>query len=230
MFHPVGSQPPSVYWRRRLVFFATLVVVLALVLITLRVVLAGSGGSPSAAPRTSGQPRSSTPQTSSPASPTGSSTGSSASTPASPTSSTTSRTAVTPKACAAGALSVQAASDKTSYQVGELLRLMLVVTNTGSVSCVEDLADPQVVLTVYNGESRVWGSHDCAILAGTKDRILVPDTPVKVTVVWSGQSSQPNAKHTTEGCAPRQQVGAGTYTLDATLAGTKGKTTQFTIG
>jgi hypothetical protein len=47
MFRPVGSQPPSVYWRRRLFVFGS--VVLLLVLIVLTVKTATSGGSSTAA-------------------------------------------------------------------------------------------------------------------------------------------------------------------------------------
>ena len=56
MFRPVGSQPSSVYWRRRLVFLATLAVVVALLVVTLSVVFGGSDDSPSAGPTGSGGP------------------------------------------------------------------------------------------------------------------------------------------------------------------------------
>jgi len=98
------------------------------------------------------------------------------------------------------------------------------VVNTGTTPCVQDLADKQVQLKVYNGESRVWGSHDCKTEPGKDPRTLAPNTPVRVAITWSGLSSQP-------GCAgTRQRVGAGTYTLYATLAGKTGKAASFSIG
>ena len=88
---------------------------------------------------------------------------------------------------------------------------------------MQDLADPQIVLRVYNGESRVWGSHDCKIEPGTDTRTLMAGATVRVSIIWSGLSSQPN-------CAgPRQRVGAGTYTLYASLAGREATAAQFTI-
>jgi hypothetical protein len=112
---------------------------------------------------------------------------------------------------------------KTSYQVGDQPLLELQVTNTGSKPCVQDLADRQVELRVYNGESRVWGSHDCKIQPGTNDKTLAAALPVRVAITWSGLTSQP-------GCAgTRQRVGAGTYTLYALLSGKTGKASQFTI-
>jgi hypothetical protein len=128
-----------------------------------------------------------------------------------------------PSKCSASQLSLSAAADKPSYVVGDSPVLSIVVQNTSSNACVQDLADPQVVLRVYNGESRVWGSHDCKVEPGTDDRTLMPGAAVRVSIVWSGLSSQPN------NCANRQRVGAGTYTVYASLSGREGKAAQFTI-
>jgi hypothetical protein len=112
---------------------------------------------------------------------------------------------------------------KINYSVGDQPLLELQVTNTGAKPCVQDLADKQIELRVYNGESRVWGSHDCKIQPGTSDKTLSVAMPVRVAITWSGLTSQP-------GCAgTRQRVGAGTYTLYAKLSGKTGKVTQFTI-
>ena len=58
----------------------------------------------------------------------------------------------------------------------------------------------------------------------------MPDTKITLTVVWSGQSSNENTEHTSAACGPRQQVGAGTYTLQAVLSGHKGTSSTFTVG
>ncbi len=101
--------------------------------------------------------------------------------------------------------------------------LSIVVKNVSANPCVQDLGDPQVVLRVYNGESRVWGSHDCKIEPGTIDRTLMAGSAVRVSIVWSGLSSQPN------NCASRQRAGAGTYTLYASLSGREGRAAQFSM-
>jgi hypothetical protein len=100
---------------------------------------------------------------------------------------------------------------------------MLRVTNKGPKPCVQDLADSQVLLRVYNGESRVWGSHDCQITPGVSDATLAVAQPVQVSVIWSGLSSKPKCAGT------RQRVGAGTYTLYASLSGHVGTAAQFSI-
>ena len=43
---------------------------------------------------------------------------------------------------------------------------------------------------MYNGESRVWGSHDCQIEPGTSPQMLPVGTAVRRSVVWTGLSTQ----------------------------------------
>jgi hypothetical protein len=118
---------------------------------------------------------------------------------------------------------VAAVVDKPNYQVGQQPMVLLQVTNVGSAPCVQNLADSQVELRVYNGESRVWGSHDCTVQPGVADHTLAVNQPVRVSVVWSGLSSQPKCAGT------RQRVGAGTYTLYALLSGQEGTAAQFSV-
>lgn len=232
MIHPVGSQPPSVYWRRRLVLLASVVAVLALIALTARELLTTDSGSPGAAGTTSAShstsrsashpsTRTSTPRTN-PARSTGPTSASpgktGSSSPAKPTSS------AAPRPCSPASLGLAAASDKKKYSVGEQPVLAIVVTNKNVAACVQDLADPQIVLRVYNGESRVWGSHDCVVVPGTSEQTIMGKASVQVSVDWTGLSSRPGCK------GARQRVGAGTYTLYASLSGHEGKAAQFTIG
>lgn len=215
MFHPVGSQPPSVYWRRRLLVVGSLVLVVVLLTLTVKAVTSGGGGSAAGgSPHTTPAPRptaTSTTHSTTPPPPTHSA----------PPSGTGSGPAAAP--CQAANLSIQAVAGEKSYKVGAQPVVELQVTNTAATPCVQDLADKQVELRVYNGESRVWGSHDCQIQPGTNLKTLASRTPVRVAVTWSGLTSQPGCTGT------RQRVGAGTYTLYAVLAGKTGKATQFTI-
>ncbi|HET6876577.1 MAG TPA: hypothetical protein VFH38_03525 [Jatrophihabitans sp.] len=249
MFHPVGNQHPSVYWRRRLLLFAALALLVVLLALTVRAMSSNAAGKPAAAG----------PQHSAPAGPAATSHSSSGSTAASSAgrsnhrqhqhateskqsssvansasssasssapdaaSSGASTSAAPPARCQAKDLDIRAVVARPSYQVGQRPEVELQVTNTGTQPCVQDLADKQVVLKIYNGESRVWGSHDCQIEPGTDDRVLAVGSPVRVSITWSGLTSQPNCAGT------RQRVGAGTYTLYASLSGHTGKAAQFTI-
>jgi hypothetical protein len=218
MFHPVGRQPPSVYWRRRLFVFGSIIVLLVLLVITIKVATSG-GADPAAADGTKTAPRTTHPAPST----TSRHSSTAAKTSTSRSSSPRTSTSVPPATCVVTDLGIAAVVGKTGYRVGDQPLVELQVTNKGSKPCVQDLADKQVELKVYNGESRVWGSHDCKIQPGTSLHTLTPKTPVRVAITWSGLSSQP-------GCAgTRQRVGAGTYTLYAVLSGRTGTATQFTI-
>jgi hypothetical protein len=238
MFHPVGSQPPSVYWRRRFLVLATLVLLLLLVVLTVRAITSGAAGKPRAAGSNHpGRQHSTHPRVATQDSGSDSRHHSVSAMPSksarahhharrhhpSPGPSSSSTSAAPPPACTPSQLAVQAVVGQPTYHVGEKPVVMLQVTNTGSAPCVQDLADKQIVLKVYNGESRVWGSHDCEVQPGTDNRVLEVGRPVRVSVTWSGLTSQP-------GCAgTRHRVGAGTYTLYAYLAGHEGKAAQFSI-
>lgn len=231
MFHPVGSQPPAVYWRRRLVLVAAVVIVLVLFVMTIKA-LASDGSKPIASstppprPTTSAPPADSSStssavpsaSTSNAAATTSTSQSASGSTPVtSPTAS------ATPAACVSGQLRIAADPGKAVWSIGEKPALALQITNAGAAPCVQDVSDSQIELRVYNGASRVWGSHDCQVEPGTVKRTLLPGAPAGFTVTWSGMSSQPKCAGT------RQRVGAGTYTLYASLAGHDGKAATFRI-
>lgn len=223
MFHPVGSQPPSVYWRRRISLLAALVVLLALTIYELK-----PGGKDTPLKATAAD-RTTHAVTTTPAAPTTtqSTPHTTASTPATSTSSSKSpqgSSSAVPGPCDLAKLAVKAVvGGNGQYKVGDQPLLMLQVTNTATKACVQDLADSQVELKVYNGESRVWGSHDCQIEPGTSPSTLMAAQSVRVSITWSGLSSQPQCAGT------RQRVGAGTYTLYASLAGKQGTAANFSI-
>jgi hypothetical protein len=204
MLQPVGSLPPAIYWRRRVVVGGA---VLALVVLTCYVLFGGGG-------KSDGKPAAgrSSLRSSSPA--------------AQLTSSSSSRSTATRPAgarCALSSLAIAAATGARSYTVGAQASLLLVVTNRGKAPCVQDLADAQVELTVYTGDVRVWGSHDCQVQSGTSMQRLVPKKPVRLEVVWSGKTSQPGCGGT------RLQVQPGTYRLYAALAGRRSAPVTFTV-
>jgi hypothetical protein len=218
MLHPVGSRPPSVYWRRRLLLLASLVLLVLLVVLTVKAVFSDGGGSPAAQGGGATHPVTS-PRTT----PSSTPTGTRPSTSGRPSTSTARSSTVVPAQCKASQLSVQAVVGKSQYKIGDNPVLTLQVTNTGPAPCVQNVADSQIELRVYNGASRVWGSHDCKIEPGVDERTLAVGRPAGFSIKWSGLTAQP-------GCAgTRQRVGAGTYTLYAALSGHDGKVAQFSI-
>jgi hypothetical protein len=214
MMHPTGSHSPGVYWRRRIVLLSA---VAAMVALTVWVLRPGADKG-SAAPASSHSPAAA-----SRAGSTAAGSGPASNTRSTAPSTAASRSRPTTPACTSAALKVAAVVGQPSYRVGEQPTVLLQVTNVGHAPCVQNLADSQVELRVYNGESRVWGSHDCTVQPGVADRTLAVGQPVRVSVVWSGLSSQPKCAGT------RQRVGAGTYTLYALLSGHAGAAAQFSI-
>lgn len=210
---PLGTLPANVYWRRRMFVFAP---VLALLILTFYVVFSPSGDTPAAAGSTATRP---TPTRPSPAAPTTAST--KLATTSAPTTSPVPTPAVTP--CTASGLVVAAATSAPAYAVGAEPVLFLQVTNSGTTPCSTDLADARVELRVFNGDARVWSSHDCKVEPGTSVQTLAPQQPVRLSITWTGLSSQPGCTST------RMRVPAGVYTLYALLAGTQGAPAQFTL-
>jgi hypothetical protein len=215
-----------VYWRRRFIFLAAGIALLVLLVLTVHAVRSNGEGTngaqgpatptptqAAASPSTSAKKTSSSPKSSA----------KSAAKSSGRSSSAARTTAAPPPKCDVKSLSITSVVGKSTYSVGDTPLLQMQVTNTGSKPCVQDLADRQVEMRVYNGESRVWGSHDCQIQPGTQARTLAPNMPVRVAITWSGRTSQPGCDGT------RQRVGAGTYTLYTALAGRTAKATQFSI-
>jgi hypothetical protein len=125
--------------------------------------------------------------------------------------------------CDPSRLQIAAATAALTFAVGDSPTLYLQVGNPGPVPCVLDLSDRQILMQVYNGQSRVWGSHDCQVQPGTNLKTLAVNVPVRVGVQWSGLSSQARCAGT------RQRVPVGIYTLYVQLAGVDGKAATFTI-
>jgi hypothetical protein len=215
MLHPVGTLPPTVYWRRRILLLAA---VLLAGLSCYAIFFRGGGNQAPRAGSAFSSPGGSSSQSQTP---TGSdSSGASSSNGASSAASSQPASA---KACQPSQLAVSAATDAASYPAGAKPRVAIVVTNRGPAPCVQDLADSQIELRVYNGSARVWGSHDCQIQPGASVATLPVGQQIRRAVEWSGLASRP-------GCAGvRTRVGAGTYTLYAYLAGHVGTTSRFSL-
>ncbi|MEO7287344.1 MAG: hypothetical protein ABI140_10505 [Jatrophihabitantaceae bacterium] len=210
MLHPVGDLAPAVYWRRRIMLLAA--VLLALLTVYVLAFRGGGNQPPKAngAFTSPGTSHASTPTDPAPSASSAAHTSAASSNPA-------------PKPCVASQLAITAGSDAKTYPAGAKPQVALVVTNRGPSPCVQDLSDSQIELRVYNGSARVWGSHDCAVQPGSAPSTLPVGTAIRRAVEWSGLSSRP-------GCAGvRTRVSAGTYTLYAYLAGHQGSTSTFSL-
>ena len=193
MLRPIGSLPPSVYWRRRLLIIGAVL----LVALTVYVVFLSKDDTKKPAGHQSS--------------------------PRPPVASSTHVSTPPAVPCVPSVLGVAAQTSAKTFKVGDQPELEVRISNTGEAPCVANLSDGQIELVVYNGESRVWGSHDCKVQPGDSPTTLAPRQSARRSIRWTGLSSQPH-------CAGgRQRVGAGNYTLHARFGQINGHTVMFSI-
>ena len=231
MLHPVGNLPAHVYWRRRLFFVVLPVIGIALIVWAL---LSSGGGHPSPSnTATTTTKASSTPaRTTAPvtldsgsiAVGTTAPTTTPATSPATTAAATTSSIGASGKGfCAAQDLTVASGVAHPSFAVKSKPVLYMPVTNVGTTPCKLDIADEHAEWRVYSGDVRVWGSHDCAVRAGSTVITLTAQQTIRLSITWSGLTSLPGCKGT------RLAVQAGTYRLYAYFNGQRSVATTFKI-
>ncbi|MBF6173158.1 DUF4232 domain-containing protein [Nocardia blacklockiae] len=217
MLEPNGPLPPEIYWRRRLLAVAALVVVLALV-IWLAIMLLRSGGDKDEATAVAAT----TSVTSTPAA---TSTAPGSSTP--PSAASTNATASgSPVSCPDQSLAVKVTVGQPTYKTGEQPVFGIVVTNISTATCQRDMGSglQQVTVQSLDGQRRLWSSTDCDQGGPADVRALKGGEQAAFTLTWSGTSSQP-------GCAgERVQVPAGGYAVVAQLGSVRSTPETFNIG
>ncbi|WAB84284.1 hypothetical protein OVN20_01530 [Microcella daejeonensis] len=139
--HPVGPQPPQVYWRRRLIVGLGLLAVI--VIIVLIIVRPGSGDpeptAASPAPSETAAPEASEePAADAPAEP-----------PADPT------------ACTPDQVEVVAVTDADAYGAEQLPLLSLTIRNLTSTACTMEAGTDVQEYVITSGADRIWSSKDC---------------------------------------------------------------------
>jgi hypothetical protein len=159
VLHPVGPNPPRVYWVRRLVVVIALVVVLGGV--TAAVWAVAFRGSGAAADGGTGEPAVSS--GSDPAAQDG---------------------AANPAECAPENLTLTLAADAAQYPEGADPVLQGSVTNTGTAPCIVDAGDAAREVVISSGSDRIWSTKDCAsadtasrqllLVAGARDAFEIP--------------------------------------------------------
>ena len=186
---PVGPQPSSVYWRRRLVVgLGVLAVIIAIVLIIVGPTLFGGGAKDDAAktPGASNSPVA--PDTSNPDQP-----------------------------CAPADIAVAAVTDKDSYQVNEQPQVSLTITNTSNATCTFSAGTDVQEYTITSGDDVIWASTDCQTEEAAFAQVLEPGKAVSTTPFpWDRTRSSGD---TCEGERPAVTAGGATYRLKVAVNG-----------
>jgi hypothetical protein len=150
--NPVGPQPPSVYWRRRLLLL--LLVVVVVVVVVLIVVRPGSG---TPTPTPSGSTRAShTPSS-------GATSGSSAA------------------ACDPSVITLTPITDAASYAAGVQPLLSMSITNSGAGACTFDVGTDAQLYLITSGSDQIWSSKDCQTAPAPNKQVLEPGKAVSTT-------------------------------------------------
>jgi hypothetical protein len=193
VLRPVGDQPPGVYWIRRGLVLAGLVVLVALVWW-----IWPSGGDETA-------PTSANPTPTPTASVTPSDTASS-----SPKASKTkaSKEELLPP-CADSAIEVTVVTDAETYPADRQPSFTLAVENVSGEACSRDVGQAANELRVTSGGTQVWSSDDCNPGGGADETNLDPRDRFVQTVSWPKVQSA-------EGCpTPQESAAVGTYQVVA---------------
>lgn len=198
--NPVGPQPSSVYWRRRLVVFLGLITVIVLV-----VFLLVRPGSDPASSGTAGPSPSPSPTQDA----------ESADEPAAEPSAPPAEEPVEGADCDPASVMVEAITDKASYAVGELPQLSFSITNTSAVSCTFNVGTTQQLFTVTSGADQYWSSKDCETGAVDAPILLEPNlAQSSAPIAWDRTRSSVD---TCDSARPAAPGGGATFSLNVTL-------------
>jgi len=191
--HPVGPQPSSTYWRRRLVVGLGLIAII--IVIILIVVQPGSGGTPAAdkVPAASDTPEPVADEEAPPAD---------------------------GAACAEGAVTVVPITDQDNYAAGAQPLLSLSITNTGTTACTFSAGSDVQEYIISSGEERIWSSKDCQSAPVADVRTLEPATTLTTTpFAWGLTRSEPENPAICEPGQPTVITGGATYRLGVSVNG-----------
>ena len=230
--HPVGSEKPVVYWRRRaLVLGALLVVVLVVVLI---VVGRGSGATSAAPSASASAGAGSAAGSGAGASSDGSGSGSGSSRSAAPKPSASASASASKPAAADGStctkdqIVLTPVLDKSAYGPTEDPKIAMSIKNSGTNSCHLDLGSAQQVLTISSGQEQYWSSKDCQT-GGTNQDVTIKSGQTLTTpaIAWDRTRSSTS---TCDSSRPAVTAGGASYHLQVAVGNLESKSSvQFIL-
>jgi hypothetical protein len=217
----VGPHPSAVYWRRRALVAAPLLIIL----VTFTTCLASGSDGSTPKPKAAADNNTTSPT------PTPTPVLTPSSTP-SPTPSAgavlpvlppASPTPTGPFACVDKDLALVALVENDTYRVGRQPRFKLSVTNSSARPCLRDVGSGQQELWVTSGTKKLWSSDHCSPNRGSDLRTIYAGEKLTYWLTWSARTSE-------VGCPKsHSDVGAGTYQLTARLGTLVSKPVPFTI-
>lgn len=204
--NPVGPQPPSVYWRRRLLVLLGLVAVI--VVIVLIIVRPGQG-----------EPAGTETGTPAP--------GDTAAPSSTPTPTFTS--AAGGEACNPAQIALTAVTDSNSYASGVKPMISMTIENRGSAPCTYDVGTGAQEYIITSGSDRIWSSKDCQQSPTSTPQVLEPGVELSTTpFAWDRTRS---STETCNGSRPAAVAGPDgpTYRLEVVLGDAESEPVAFRL-
>jgi len=202
--NPVGPQPPSVYWRRRLVLLLGLIAVIVVIVL---IVVRPGAGAPDAKP--SGSP----------------------STPVQPSTnpSPTFTSAAGGEECNPAQVKVTAVLDDSSYSGDEKPQLSMKIENQGTAPCTFDVGTGAQEYEITSGNDRIWNSTDCQEDPTSVPKVLPPGEELSTEPFeWDRHRS---AEGTCKGSRPEAVANSDgpTYRLEVKLGDATSEKVAFRL-
>jgi hypothetical protein len=220
LLRPVGHLPASVYWFRRGLVLAVVVVLIFLV----SRLFSGSGDAQNTAatdpqPNPSGAPPASAPSTS-------------PSTTRSTTPTTTPTNTPSPKptkttppadlACKGSDVRIDALPGNRKIVSGSMLNFVIQLS-PADAGCKATISSDKLTVTVTSGKDLIWSTSQCSKVIQTATLVVAKGKQAAVTVPWNGHRSGP-------GCLPGQPVAKpGTYVVKAEYDGRLSSAQAFLV-
>jgi hypothetical protein len=170
---PVGEQPPQIYWRRRLISMAGVVL---LVVVLWFLITSPSGESPAS--------------------------GASDSSSTTPTPDAYVADG-SEEMCGPDNVRLTTTANPFTAAGSALPQFDVNVTHVGDDACLLDTTSDDTALVITSGSDRVWSSADCADTAALDSQALLlqPGAAEELHLTWSRQRSNPDC--TTQTAEPR---------------------------
>ena len=202
LLRPVGHLPASVYWFRRGLVLAVVVV---LVFLISRLFSGGGDAQNTAAtdpqPNPTGAPPASAPSTSP-----------STTATRTPTPKPTKTTPPADLACKGSDISIDALPGNRKIVSGSVLNFVIQLTPVDD-ECKAMISDDKLTVTVTSGNDLIWSTSQCSKAIQSATLVVAKGKQAAVTVPWNGHRSGP-------GCLPGQPVAKpGTYVVKAEYDG-----------
>lgn len=219
LLHPVGHLPPSVYWVRRALALALLLILV----IALFQVFGGGDPKPAASAGPVGSPSSAAPVSTLSPSPGGSASPGGSSTSSTPRAQESRQPRNDSGRCTGSMVRVEVQPAARRVSSGRPLNFQVQLSTLRRDGCAAVVDATRLVVTVMSGKDRIWTSAHC-VKAVSRATLALSAKEATSTVAWNGRRSAAGCPTTSPAARP------GTYVVQAAYDGRASVQQAFLVG